>query len=52
MVGVRFTAPTQTVPEEHPDFCTMGNGTFLGVKWPGNVINNHPPHVALRLKKE
>jgi len=39
-VGARFSAPVQTGPGAHP-----------GVKWPGHGVD-HPPHLALRLKKE
>ena len=30
--GARFSAPVQTGPEAHPASCTMGTGSFLGVK--------------------
>jgi len=30
---------------------TMGAGSFPGVMWPGCGVD-HPPHPALRLKKE
>ena len=32
LVGVRFSAPVQTGPEAHPAPCTMGTGSFPGVK--------------------
>jgi hypothetical protein len=31
-VGARFCAPVQTGPGAHPASCTMGTGSFLGVK--------------------
>ena len=30
--GVRFSAPVQTGPGAHPASCTMGTGSFPGVK--------------------
>jgi len=30
--GARFSAPVQTGPGGHPASCTMGTGSFLGVK--------------------
>jgi len=47
----RFSAPVQTGPEAHPASCTMGTGSFQGVKRPGRGTD-HPPHLATRLKKE
>jgi len=32
LVGVRFSAPVQTSPEAHPASCTMGTGSFPGVR--------------------
>ena len=31
-MGARFFAPAQTGPGAHPDSCTMGTGSFPGVK--------------------
>jgi len=31
-VGARFSATVQTGPGAHPASCTMGTGSFLGVK--------------------
>ena len=31
-VGARFSAPVQIGPGAHPAFCTMGTGSFSGVK--------------------
>ena len=50
-VGARFSAPVQTVPGAHPASCTMGTGSFPGVKRPGRGVH-HPSPIALRLKKE
>jgi len=30
--GARFSAPVQTGPEAHPASCTMGTGSFPGVR--------------------
>ena len=49
--GARFSAPVQTGPGAHPASCTMGTGSFPGVKRPGRGVH-HPPHLAPRLKKE
>jgi len=35
LVGVRFSAPIQTGPGAHPASCTMGTGSFPGVKAAG-----------------
>jgi hypothetical protein len=34
-LGVIFSPPVQTGPEAHPASCTMGTGSFLGVKGKG-----------------
>jgi hypothetical protein len=41
--GARFSAPVQTGPGAHPASCTMGTGSFLGVKsgW-GLTLTPHP----------
>ena len=39
--GARFSAPVQTGPGAHPASCTMGTGSFPGVKWPGRGAG-HP----------
>ena len=36
--GARFSAPVQTGPGGHPASCTMGTGSFPGVKWPGRGV--------------
>jgi hypothetical protein len=47
----RFSAPVQTGPGTHPASCTMGPGSFPGVKWPRRGLNYPPQSSALRLKK-
>jgi len=49
--GRRFSAPVQTGSGAHPDFCTMGTGSFSGVKRPGRGVD-HPPLLAPGLRKE
>jgi hypothetical protein len=48
--GARFFAHVQTGPEAHPASCTMGTGSFPGVKRPGRGAD-HPPLLAPRLRK-
>jgi hypothetical protein len=50
-VGTRFSTLVQTQPVAHPTSYTLGTGSSLGLKRPGRGVN-HPPHLALRLKKE
>jgi len=50
-VGARFFANLQTGPGAHPDSCTMGTGSFPGVKRPGRDAE-HPPFLAPRLRKD
>ena len=41
--GVRFPAPVQTGPEAHPVSCTVGTGSFPGVKsGRGVTLTPHP----------
>jgi len=49
--GARFSAPFQTGPGAHPASCTMGTGSFPGVRRPGRGVD-HPPHLVSKLKKE
>ena len=42
-VGARFSAPVQTDPGAHPASCTMGTGSFPGVKRPGRGADPPPP---------
>ena len=51
LAGARYYAPVQTCPGAHPASCTMGTGSFLGVKRTGRDVD-HPTHLAPRLKKE
>jgi hypothetical protein len=48
--GARFSAPVQTGSEAHPASCTMGTGSFPGVKWPGRDVD-HPPSFSAELKE-
>jgi hypothetical protein len=42
-VGARFSAPVQTGPWAHPASCTMGTGSFPGVKsGRGVTLTPHP----------
>ena len=45
-VGARFSAPVQTGPEAHPASCTMGTGSFPGVKRPGRDAEPSPSSSA------
>ena len=38
--GARFSAPFQTGPGAHPAYCTMGTGSFPGVKRSGLSVNH------------
>ena len=49
--GERYSAPVQTDAEAHPASNSMGTGPFPGVKRPGRG-DDHPPHLAPKLKKE
>ena len=44
--GARFSAPVQTGPGAHPASCTMGTGSFPGVKRPGRGVDHPPPSSA------
>jgi hypothetical protein len=50
-VGARFFAHVQTGPEAHPASCTMGTGSFPGVKQLGRGAD-HPPPTSADVKKE
>jgi hypothetical protein len=45
-VWMRFWAPVQTGPGAYPDSCTMGTGSFPGVKQLGSGIDHSPPSSA------
>ena len=42
-VGARFSASLQTGPGAYPASCTMGTGSFPGVKRPGRGADHPPP---------
>jgi hypothetical protein len=44
-------AHVQTGPGAHPASCTMGTGSFPGVKRPG-CDADHPPSSSVEVKKE
>jgi len=47
-LGSRFPATVQTGPGAHPAYCTMGTGSFLGVKSGRDVTLTPLPHLAPR----
>jgi len=47
---VRFSTPVQTGPGAHPAFCTIGTGSFLGVKRLGRGTD-HPPPSSTEVKE-
>jgi hypothetical protein len=49
-VSGRFIAQVQTGPGAHPVSCTMGTGSFPGVKRPGRGAD-HPPLLSPRSRK-
>jgi len=49
-VGVRFSVPVQTDPGAHPASCTMGTGSFPGVKWSGRGVDR-PPRSSAEVKE-
>ena len=46
----RFSAPVQTGPGAYPASCTMGTGSFPGVKRPERGAD-HPPHLSAEVIK-
>jgi hypothetical protein len=44
--GARFFAHVQIGPVVHPASCTMGTGSFPGVKRPGRGTDHPPPSSA------
>jgi len=42
--GAKFSLSVQTGPKAHPAPCTIGNGSFLGVKRPQQRGADHHPH--------
>ena len=51
-VGARFSAPAQTGPGAYPAPCTMGTGSFPGVKRPGRGADHPPSHLTAEVKIE
>jgi hypothetical protein len=50
-VGARFFAHVQNGPGTHPASCTMGTGSFPGVKRPGRGAD-HPLPSSAEVRKE
>jgi len=50
--GARFSAPVQTGPEAHPASCTMGTGSFPGVRCCRGVTLTPHPLLVQRSKTE
>jgi len=50
--GARFYAPVQTGPEAHPASCTMGTGSFPGVRCCRGVTLTPHPLLVQRSKIE
>jgi hypothetical protein len=50
-VGAKFFAHVQTGPGAHPASCTMGNGSFPGVKRPGRGADQ-PPSSSAEVENE
>ena len=50
-VGARFSAPVQTGPGAHLASCTMGTGSFAGVKRPGRGADLPPTIQVPRSRK-
>jgi hypothetical protein len=48
--GARFSTPVQTGPGAYPASCTMGTGSFPGVKRPGRGVD-HPPSSSAEVKE-
>jgi hypothetical protein len=46
----RFSTPVQTGSEDHPASCTIGTGSFPGVKRPGRGVD-HPPTSTTEVKE-
>jgi hypothetical protein len=49
--GREFFAHVQTGPGAHPASCTMGTGSFPGVKQPGRGAD-HPPPLSAEVENE
>jgi hypothetical protein len=46
LVEARFSAPVQTSPGAHPASCTMGTGSFPGIRRTGRGVDHPPPPSA------
>ena len=42
-MGAKFSTPVHCGPGAHPVSCTVGTGSFLGVKRPGRGVNHRSP---------
>jgi hypothetical protein len=51
ILHAKYFAHVQTGPGAHPASCTMGTGSFPGVKQPGRGAD-HPPPSSAEVKKE
>jgi hypothetical protein len=49
-VVARFSAPVQTGPGAYPASCTMGTGSFPGIKRPERGVD-HPPPSSAKVKE-
>ena len=49
-LGSEFPAPLQTGPGAHPASCTMGTGSFPGVKCGRGVLLTAHPRLGQKLK--
>jgi hypothetical protein len=49
--GGEISTPVQTGPGAHPASCTMGTGSFLGVKSGRGVTLTPQPHSSAMVKK-
>jgi hypothetical protein len=50
-LGARFFAHVQTGPAAHPASCTVGTGSFPGLKRPGRGAD-HPPRPSAEVENE
>jgi hypothetical protein len=50
--GERFFAHVQTGPGVHPASCTIGTGSFPGVKQPGRGAADHQPIPSAEVENE
>jgi hypothetical protein len=44
--GARFSAPLQNDTEAHPASCTLGTGSFPGLRRPWRGVDHPPPSSA------